>query len=97
MNVKDLALDLETRINTVCNAQKRYRVLWIVGDGRLIFATDIVRPNTGSAMADAREHEQAIEVLYVVELAVAISLIASVSVECCTTAISRDRRSSAAS
>jgi hypothetical protein len=34
MNVKDLALDLEIRINRVCNAQSRYRVLWIVGEPR---------------------------------------------------------------
>jgi GTPase SAR1 family protein len=34
MNVKDLAQDLERRINRVCNAQRRYRVLWIVGEPR---------------------------------------------------------------
>ena len=34
MNVKDLVQDLATRIRSVCNAQKRYRVLWIAGEPR---------------------------------------------------------------
>lgn len=34
MNFNDVVLDLETRISLVCDAQKRYRVLWIVGEPR---------------------------------------------------------------
>lgn len=34
MNFNNLALDLETRINLICGTQKRYRVLWIVGEPR---------------------------------------------------------------
>jgi hypothetical protein len=34
MNIKDRVQYLATRISSVCNAQKRYRVLWIVGEPR---------------------------------------------------------------
>src|SRR5438445_12313800 len=34
MNFNELVLDLETRMGLVCDAQKRYRVLWIVGEPR---------------------------------------------------------------
>jgi hypothetical protein len=34
INFDDLAQDLETRISLVCDPQKRYRTLWIVGVAR---------------------------------------------------------------
>src|SRR5437899_3094004 len=34
MNTEDAALELEERIVQVCNSQRRYRVLWIVGKPR---------------------------------------------------------------
>lgn len=34
MNVEDVAQELEIRIRRVCDAQTRYRILWIVGSPR---------------------------------------------------------------